>query len=250
MLLGCGDPRHILYTLWCMQQAGDLSSEQKLHTTTCDIEPSIIARNIVLYKLIHNKSDPAMVWSLFYGKLVDELCLNLLISCASNLHAVGTSLEVWHQSPFGRLVRFCDEHTYSIVHQIWAVYAKVEVSTATASKMDQCQCRISAALPKGSVLLTAAAQALPCCKDSIANCKTHSDIVLTYASDGLVPANIYSLNAPLMMNPMIFRGVEQIADLHSRPYIRVSSCPCISSNRQWFKIVSRKSSAGRNCRFQ
>ena len=155
-----------------------------------------------------------MVWSLFYGKLADERCLNLLKSCATNLHAMGTSLEVWHQSPFGRLVRFCDEHTYSIVRQIWAVYAKVEVSTATASKMDQCQCRISAALPKGSVLLTAAAQALPCCKDSIANCKTHSDIVLTYASVGLAPANIYSLNAPLMMNPMIFRGVEQIADLH------------------------------------
>ena len=140
--------------------------------------------------------------------------------------------------------------THILSFAIRAVYAQVEVSAATVSKMDQCQCRISAALPKGSVLLTAAAQALPCCKDSIANCKTHSDVVLTYASVGLAPANIYSLNAQLMMNPMIFCGVEQIADLHSRPYIRVSSCPCISSNRQWFKIVSRKSSAGRNCRFQ
>ena len=200
-----------------MQQAGDLSSEQILQTTTCDIEPSIIARNIVLYKLIHNKSDPAMVWSLFYGKLVDELCLNLLISCASNLHAVGTSLEVWHQSPFGNLVRFCDEHTYSIVRQIWAVYAVGKVSKATASKMDECKRQISATLQNGtsaSIIITAAAQAHPCCKYSIANCKTHSDIALAYASVGQTPASIYPTKAPLVMNPMMFRGVGQIADLH------------------------------------
>ena len=42
-----------------MQQAGDLSLEQILHVTTCDIEPSIIARNIILYKLVYDENDPS-----------------------------------------------------------------------------------------------------------------------------------------------------------------------------------------------
>ena len=197
-----------------MQQAGDLSLEQVLHTTTCDIEPSIIARNIVLYKLIYDEIDPAMVWSLFYGKVVDKFCLNILISCAANLHAVGTSLDEWHRTPFGEIIRFCDEQTYSIVCQIWAVYAKGKVNEAAASKMEESHNQFSAAIQKTGVIMTAATQAQPCTEHSFANRKTHSDIALAYTSRGQTPASIYSAKGGLSTNPMMYRGVDQIADLH------------------------------------
>ena len=217
MLLGCGDPRHILYTSWCILQAGDLSLEQKLCATACDIEPSIIARNIILYTLIHDENDPAMIWSLFYSKLIDEHCLSLLMSCAAKLNLVGASLTAWHRTPFGDLIRFCDERTYSIVRQIWALYANGKVNPAAESKMNECQRRISATYQKGnseSIIMTAAYQAHPCLFYSMANCKTHSDMALAYATNGMTPANIYSAQSMSMMNPMMFRGLEQAADLH------------------------------------
>ena len=195
-----------------MQQAGDLSLEQVLHTTTCDIEPSIIARNIVLYKLIYDERDPAIVWSLFYGRSIDNFCLKVLISCTTNLHAVG-SLDVWHRTSFGKIIRFCDEHTYSIVRQIWAVYAEGKVGAAAAPKMNEPQI-FSAATQNFPENVTAADQAQPCTEYSLANYKTHSDIAREYMLRGQTPANIYSAEAELITNPMMFRGVDQIAALH------------------------------------
>ena len=119
LLLGCGDPRHILYTSWCIQQAGGLSQQQILSVTTCDVEPSTIARNIILYRLIQDASNFQMVWSIFYDRLIDDPCIDLLVACATKLYAVGESLEAWQGTGFGAIVKFVDEHTYATIREIW-----------------------------------------------------------------------------------------------------------------------------------
>ena len=126
---------------------------------------------------------------------------------------MGTSLDVWHRIPFGEIIRFCEEHTYSIVRQIWAVYAEGKVGAAAAPKMNEPQI-FSAATQNFPENVTAADQAQPCTEYSLANYKTHSDIAREYMLRGQTPANIYSAEAELITNPMMFRGVDQIAALH------------------------------------
>jgi hypothetical protein len=63
LLLGCGDPRHLLYSAYCNQKAGGMAAQQSLSLVMCDIIPSILARNIVLYKLLLDGAEGAVVWT-------------------------------------------------------------------------------------------------------------------------------------------------------------------------------------------
>ena len=219
LLLGCGDPRHILYTSWCIQQAGGLSQQQILSVTTCDVEPSTIARNIILYRLIQDASNFQMVWSIFYDRLIDGPCMDLLVACATNLYAVGESLEAWQETAFGAIVKFVDEHTYAIVRKIWAVYARGKVSEELATKMEKCvkDFRVRLGNNEHEIVLvsTAAAQALPCQSPAYSNLQVHSNIFHAYAATGRSPHCSYpSRSSSTTSNPTMFRGTDQHADLH------------------------------------
>jgi hypothetical protein len=134
LLLGCGDPRHLLYSVFCAQRAGGMAARQSLSLVMCDIVPSILARNIVLYKLLLDGAEAAVVWSLFYSKLVDKNCLHALLTCAASLLSLGPTLQSWHDTPFGSTIRFCDEGTFLSVRELWAAYARGEI---TGPKADE-----------------------------------------------------------------------------------------------------------------
>jgi Domain of unknown function (DUF4470) len=209
LLLGCGDPRHILYTSWCIQQAGGLSMQQTLNVTMCDIEPSTIARNFLLYRLIHDDSCLRKAWSIFYERRIDDSSMSLLVKCAAELHSVGDSLETWHGTVFGRMFRFCDSSTYIVVRDIWATYLKGKVGREAESRMIASQ---STELP--GIIATAASQAQPCSIDAMRNIMVHSAIFMAYLK-GPSPHYAGQLNSGQMsFNPTMFRGVDQGADLH------------------------------------
>jgi hypothetical protein len=53
---------------------------------------------------------------------------------ASTLASLSWSLHNWHASPYGATLRFCDEATLTLVHDIWAQYAEQADSTERADR--------------------------------------------------------------------------------------------------------------------
>jgi Domain of unknown function (DUF4470) len=215
LLLGCGDPRHILYTTWCHQQAGELSNDQILSVTTCDIEPSTIARNILLFRLILDSIDIQIAWCIFYDRIIDDVCMAAVVEGASNLYDSAETLKEWHNTSFGSYIKFCDEGTFKIVRRIWAVYAKGRVSKEAEDRMNENELRKKYLLPEGCVVLTSATLAMPCSWQALMNKEVHIEMFRKYASTGRSPHSTYASRSVLTTpNPTMYRGEGQIADLH------------------------------------
>lgn len=113
MLLGCGDCRHVWYSLHCLCVS---RSSLDMKVLACDIEPSIIARNIMFIHLIMENVPFNIIWSLFYCKRIES----------QKLLSYSTNLENWSESPISRFIAFSDNVTFDKVRAIWAVYARGE----------------------------------------------------------------------------------------------------------------------------
>ncbi|KAJ1441162.1 hypothetical protein B484DRAFT_118187 [Ochromonadaceae sp. CCMP2298] len=236
LLLGCGDSRHLLFSAYCAQRAGGLAAQQSLSLVMCDIIPSVMARNIVLYKLLLDGVEGAVVWSLFYSKVVDRNCVHALLTCAASLLSLGPTLAAWHDTPFGSVVRFCDEGSFRLVREVWAVYARGEVADKQKVEMfkksQQRECEKMGYDFETNMLITAAQQATPVAlMSAMKNSKEHSDLAKEYIRVGATPACIRNTGAGAgagagtgagtgvtgpgtLCNPMMLEGPEQGVTLH------------------------------------
>ncbi|KAK4122017.1 hypothetical protein N657DRAFT_576867 [Parathielavia appendiculata] len=123
LLLGCGDARHILYTLFFDKGL----PERKLDITACDVDEHVIARNILLFTLLldnHKNVSSRQIWNIYYHFYLDDPDIQLVGSHAESLVNISQTLQDWHTSPYGTTLRFCDETTFSLVHNIWAKYSE------------------------------------------------------------------------------------------------------------------------------
>ncbi|KIW31445.1 uncharacterized protein PV07_03095 [Cladophialophora immunda] len=122
LLLGCGDARNLLFTLYCRPS----SDQSHLNFTCCDISTEIIARNILLYTLLIDDVDGAdtgRIWNIYYHSMLDEDSLHLLQKQARKLADLGITIENWRQQPYGKALRFCDQSTFDRVVKLWTWYA-------------------------------------------------------------------------------------------------------------------------------
>ncbi|KAF8451425.1 hypothetical protein BGX38DRAFT_1329678 [Terfezia claveryi] len=128
LLLGCGDPRSILYTVHVTAESGGLvDTKLRYDFTCCDIEPAVLARNVLLFTLISDDEsgkNSLKIWNTFYHLYLDKESLSLLQHQAEKLQLLSTSLEVWHGSKYGSLLRICNRDTLTRLHHLWKLYAK------------------------------------------------------------------------------------------------------------------------------
>ena len=130
LLLGCGDARNILLTCFADPQ-------RRLDITCCDIEPAIIARNILLYTLsvddVNNiKLDE--IWNLYYHWKLDEKSLCLLEDQVEKLLCLSATVSKWRLSIYGKTFRFCDEGTLIKVRKFWSDCSSRELSKNQKSR--------------------------------------------------------------------------------------------------------------------
>jgi hypothetical protein len=127
LLLGCGDIRNILFIAYSgagisqyhpPQTRGrytdKLSDERKLDFTCCDLEPEIIARNVLALALILDniKSFNAqLLWNIYYHVFIDTDSIALLQAQAEKLLGYAKSQRVWQDCPYGTMIHFCDSGT-------------------------------------------------------------------------------------------------------------------------------------------
>ncbi|KAE9396401.1 hypothetical protein BT96DRAFT_922159, partial [Gymnopus androsaceus JB14] len=100
--LGCGDPRNVLFTIYNEES----DSDRPLDITCSDIDPAIIARNVLLFTMILEK----------------DLCE---YSC---------SQKIWADSPYGPLIKFSTSLSLEEARQHMKHYSTTGISS-TDSKV-------------------------------------------------------------------------------------------------------------------
>ncbi|KAF9476995.1 hypothetical protein BDN70DRAFT_862417 [Pholiota conissans] len=130
LLLGCGDPRNILYTVYA--DLGD--GNRPLDVTCCDWEPAVLARNILLLTMIVDGVNSETAWSIFYHLFLDEPSFNILIAQCRTLLQSSSDMTTWKNSKYGSFIRFCTDHTLSEIRRHWGLYAESKDLTEAEHK--------------------------------------------------------------------------------------------------------------------
>ena len=121
--LACGDPRNVLFSLWC--ERGD-NTKRTVSFTCCDIEPAVLARNVVLFTLITKGHRITELWDLFYHFYVPAETLSVLRTHAAGLVEASCSTEKWASSPYGKYIQYVDKATLQELRRYWTRYASNE----------------------------------------------------------------------------------------------------------------------------
>ncbi|GJE85046.1 DUF4470 and zf-MYND domain-containing protein [Phanerochaete sordida] len=133
LLLGCGDPRNMLYSIYARGEGGECEAG-KLDFTCCDIEAAVLARNVLVFTLIadgEHIKQPQMLWNTVYHFFLDGLSLKLLLDQAQKLSNASGSLDLWKQSEYAKFLDIGTTHTLYELHMLWTLYAETKSFSPT-----------------------------------------------------------------------------------------------------------------------
>eukprot|EP01041_Mallomonas_annulata_P001895 gene1895-3672_t len=223
LLLGCGDNRHILFTCGNNLLRNETEITLMLDVIMCDMEPSIHARNIVLLKMVIDNIEMTKIWCLYYASSIDDICLTLLQSCASDLYNIGEDLQAWLASDIGTIIQFCDQRSYNTVREICKLYAKGKIDKKTQKEI-QYKKKVSMNRYEENIVYTAIIRS--CNPTGFAASSTyqlHDRIFKQYHKVGITPTCIYNPPSNIYnttnsnshcINPMFLCGKLQVYNLH------------------------------------
>ncbi|KAJ7767178.1 hypothetical protein B0H16DRAFT_1366495 [Mycena metata] len=119
LLLGCGDPRNVLYSIFLEHS----HSERPLDFTCCDIDPAILARNVLLYTLVaDNQVSQDVIWNIMFHFYVDKSTLSQLAAQCKKLLDIGETLKAWDASAYGPFLKMGTQYTLDELRRHWALY--------------------------------------------------------------------------------------------------------------------------------
>ncbi|KAH7317479.1 hypothetical protein B0J17DRAFT_349474 [Rhizoctonia solani] len=122
LLLGCGDPRNILYTLYYDLTVGNVP--RKMDITCCDVEPAVLARNILLFSLLEDGDETTeRIWDIFYHFKIDDQTANVIERQSRKLHDCAQDARSWRQSRYGSFLEMADSKTLAELRRHWGFYA-------------------------------------------------------------------------------------------------------------------------------
>ncbi|KAA1466604.1 hypothetical protein DENSPDRAFT_831464 [Dentipellis sp. KUC8613] len=124
LLLGCGDPRNILYTLYA-SGADEASLQRTLDFTCCDIDAAVLARNYLLFTLlIDGEVSQDHLWNIFYDFYLKKEPSDALAEHCRKLGDTCKDAESWRASKYGRILKFCTERTRTEMRNYWTFYSQ------------------------------------------------------------------------------------------------------------------------------
>ncbi|PCH44295.1 hypothetical protein WOLCODRAFT_138924 [Wolfiporia cocos MD-104 SS10] len=122
LLLGCGDPRNVLYTIFCEPD----TRSRALDFTCCDFEPGVLARNVLLLTMIVDKCSSDTIWNTFFHMYLDQSSYEALVEHCKKLVAVSDNLQHWGESSYGPFIKMSTEYTLSELRRHWSLYADMQ----------------------------------------------------------------------------------------------------------------------------
>ncbi|TLD04000.1 hypothetical protein PgNI_11381 [Pyricularia grisea] len=111
LLLGCGDVRNILYTAYANKD----SLSRKFDITCCDVDDSILTRNIIFFSFLIDEIKPrdySKLRDAYYHLYLSGSSLEFLRTQIQNLVAEAKSWNSWQESRYGSIIKFCDKTTF------------------------------------------------------------------------------------------------------------------------------------------
>ncbi|KZV65492.1 hypothetical protein PENSPDRAFT_586778 [Peniophora sp. CONT] len=126
LLLGCGDPRNVLYTVYCEPTGATRS----LDFTCCDHEGAVLARNALLLTLVVDRKPQQAAWNIFYHMKLDKASHELLVEQCRLLADLAETPESWRACPYGRALKMCTAETLAELRRHWLLYAEMNALPA------------------------------------------------------------------------------------------------------------------------
>ncbi|KAH0829190.1 hypothetical protein J3R83DRAFT_2738 [Lanmaoa asiatica] len=228
LLLACGDPRHILYTIYT-NEVNSRIEPQRLDVTCCDVEAAVLARNAILFTLLADEGAQDridLIWNIFYHFVLDQESLSLLIEQCRKLLALAKDLELWNTGPYARFLTVCDKRTLAEIHRFWSLY------TATADYTPDHRKRFKKNLSDGmkevndrfadGFVLTSARSAGPLLPIAV---KVVAEQFRKFWSTGITEDGLHSTDQATFVNPTfafsvagekfaVHYGVDPVAGFH------------------------------------
>ncbi|KAJ1302999.1 hypothetical protein OPQ81_011201 [Rhizoctonia solani] len=122
LILGCGDPRDILFTLYSDLTVGN--AVRKMDITCSEIEPAILARNILLFSLLEDNIETLeTIWDLFYHFKVNDNTAHVIQNQSQKLQKYAQDTQSWRESPYGSFLKVVDTRTIIELRHHWENYA-------------------------------------------------------------------------------------------------------------------------------
>ncbi|KAF7363828.1 MYND-type domain-containing protein [Mycena sanguinolenta] len=121
LLLGCGDPRNVLFTLFSEHE----TAARKLDFTCVDYEPAILARNVLLLSMVIDDKATENIFDIFFHLYLEKEPLALLVSQCRILLDASATFQGWKESRYGSTLRMSSEHTLTELRWHWEQYAKM-----------------------------------------------------------------------------------------------------------------------------
>ncbi|KAI1377932.1 hypothetical protein F4677DRAFT_453686 [Hypoxylon crocopeplum] len=130
LLLGCGDVRSIMFTTYCERDF----PRRKLDITCCDIEPAVLARNVLLFTLLIDGVSADIAWDVYFHLRISEASKKLVKDQAQKMVLLSGNIDQWSEGHYGSVLKFCDKASLQQVRQIWSRYASHLKSEARFEK--------------------------------------------------------------------------------------------------------------------
>ena len=179
------------------------------------------ARNILLLTLVVDYTDGSKdtsIWNIYYHLLLDDESLKLLENQAQKLSSLSASIQKWHASKYGRLLRMCDQGTLLRVRKIWDCYG-----TSTSNGNDRtpsyqrCESRLQKAREMQAQLLgpginlTGFRSAAPLSTPALHDL---SKLFWHFWKHGVTDTDHDTMSRAKLLSPMFFVSMEDTFTLH------------------------------------
>ncbi|KDQ58082.1 hypothetical protein JAAARDRAFT_129471 [Jaapia argillacea MUCL 33604] len=122
LLLGCGDPRSVLYTI----ASEGSNSGRALDFTCCDFDPAVLARNVLLLTMAADDQPCATMWNICFHFKLDKESHTALVDQCKKLIGLSESLQEWNTSTYAPFIRMCTEYTLSELRRHWTLYVDMQ----------------------------------------------------------------------------------------------------------------------------
>ncbi|KAI1807545.1 hypothetical protein F4811DRAFT_477464 [Daldinia bambusicola] len=132
LLLGCGDVRNILFTAYSERGF----PARKLDITCCDIEPAIIARNVLLFTLLIDGIGADSAWEIYFHLRIDESSKKVIKDQTQKLLSLSDNIDQWSKGCYGSMLKFCDGYSLQEVRRVWMKYASDQPKTSANFEKD------------------------------------------------------------------------------------------------------------------
>ncbi|KZV71430.1 hypothetical protein PENSPDRAFT_664442 [Peniophora sp. CONT] len=130
LLLGCGDPRNVLYTMFCEPT----NAARKLDFTCSDWDGGILARNVILFSMILDKVPQQTIWNIFFHMKLDEDSHTTLVQQSQKLAEFAKTESSWRASTYGAILKIGAVQTLDELRRHWLLYAEMHQLPAARHK--------------------------------------------------------------------------------------------------------------------